>query len=116
MELDHNLYSRIGVAAPRLTWGDSDVYVPAIPSSDPHDYWMAFIKLKPGLKHPAVAAELQVLVDRFVRDDPRDFRRDREVASVTLNEGVLGRFSGPLGILFWTRCSPSAIHSATRSY
>ncbi|PYX51139.1 MAG: ABC transporter permease [Acidobacteria bacterium] len=100
IELDHNLYSVIGVAAPRFTWGDCDVYIPAIPSADPHDYWMAFIKLKPGVKHPAVGAELQVLVDRFVRDDPRDFRRDRKIAIVTLNEEVLGRFSGTLVLLF----------------
>src|SRR6202047_3166297 len=100
IELDHALYSVIGVAAPRFTWGDSDVYVPGTPTADPHDYWMAFIKLKPGAKHPAAAAELQVLVDRFVKDDPRDFRRDRKVAIVTLNEEVLGRFSGTLVLLF----------------
>src|SRR5713101_5224849 len=100
IELDHVLYSVIGVAAPRFTWGDSDVYVPGTPTADPHDYWMAFIKLKPGAKHPAVAAELQVLVNRFVKDDPRDFRRDRKVAIVTLNEEVLGRFSGMLVLLF----------------
>jgi predicted permease len=100
IELDHSLYSVIGVAAPRFTWGDSDVYVPGTPTADPHDYWMSFIKLKPGAKHPAATAELQVLVDRFVKDDPRDFRRDRKVAIVTLNEEVLGHFSGTLVLLF----------------
>jgi putative ABC transport system permease protein len=100
IELDHNLYSVVGVAAPRFTWGDSDVYLPALPTADPHEYWLSFIKLKPGAKHSAVAAELQVLVDRFVRDDPKDFRRDRKVAIVTLNEEVLGRFSGTLVLLF----------------
>src|SRR6266481_4031943 len=100
IELDHALYSVIGVAAPRFTWGDSDVYVPATPTADPHDYWMSFIKLKPGVKHGAAAAELQVLLDRFTKDDPRDFRRDRKVAIVTLNEEVLGRFSGTLVLLF----------------
>lgn len=100
IELDHALYSVIGVAAPRFTWGDSDVYVPAIPNADPRDYWMSFIKLKPGVKHATAAAELQVLVDRFVQNDPRDFRRDRKVAIVTLNEEVLGRFSGTLVLLF----------------
>jgi len=100
IELDHTLYTIIGVAAPRFTWGDSDVYVPAIPNSDPHDYWNAFIKLKPGVKFPAAAAEFQVLLERFVRDDPRDFRRDRKAAIVTLNEEVLGRFSGTLVLLF----------------
>src|SRR5467141_1037912 len=100
IELDHVLYSVIGVAAPRFTWGDSEVYVPGTPTADPHDYWMSFIKLKPGVKHGAAAAELQVLVDRFVKDDLRDFRRDRRVAIVTLNEEVLGRFSGTLVLLF----------------
>ena len=100
IELDHALYSVIGVAAPRFTWGDSDVYVPATTTADPHDYWLSFIKLKPGVKHAAAAAELQVLVDRFVKDDSRDFRRDRKVAIVTLNQEVLGRFSGTLVLLF----------------
>jgi predicted permease len=100
IQLDHNLYTVIGVAPLRFTWGDSDLYVPAMPSADPHDYWLSFIKLKPGVKHAAVAAELQVLVDRFVKDDAKDFRRDRKVAIVTLNEEVLGRFSGTLVLLF----------------
>lgn len=100
IELSHTLYTVIGVTPPRFTWGDSDVYVPAMPSADPHDYWMAFIKLKPGVKHAAAGAELQVLVDRFTHNDPKDFRRDRRVAIVTLNEEVLGRFSGTLVLLF----------------
>ena len=100
IELDHKIYSVIGVAAPRFTWGDSDVYLPGMPTGDPHEYWNAFIKLKPGVKYPAAAAEFQVLVDRFVRDDPRDFRRERQVKIVTLNEEVLGRFSGTLVLLF----------------
>jgi predicted permease len=100
IELDHKIYSVIGVAAPRFTWGDSDVYLPGMPTGDPHEYWNAFIKLKPGIKYPSAAAEFQVLVDRFVRDDPRDFRRERQVKIVTLNEEVLGRFSGTLVLLF----------------
>ncbi|HET6176805.1 MAG TPA: ABC transporter permease [Candidatus Sulfotelmatobacter sp.] len=100
LELDHIPYTIIGVVPPRFTWGDSDVYAPAMPTADPHDYWMAFVKLKPGVKHPAARAEFQVLVDRFVKDDPKDFRRERKVAIVTLNEEVLGRFSGTLVLLF----------------
>jgi predicted permease len=100
IQLDHKMYTVIGVARPRFTWGDSDVYLPALPTSDPHDYWMSFLKLKPGAKYPAVAAELQVLVERFTRDDPKDFRRDRKVKIVTLNEEVLGKFSGTLVLLF----------------
>jgi len=55
---------------------------------------MSFIKLKPGVKHPAAAAELQVLVDPFVKDDLRDFRRDRKVAIVTLNKKCWAAFLG----------------------
>jgi predicted permease len=100
IEMDHKLYTVIGVAAPRFTWGDSDVYLPSVPNADAHDYWLSFLKLKRGTKHPAAAAELQVLLDRFVKDDPKDFRRDRKVAIVTLNEEVLGRFAGTLVLLF----------------
>src|SRR5712675_2331507 len=100
IELNHKLYTVIGVTPPRFTWGDCDVYSPGMPSADPHEYWMSFIKLKPGVKHTAAAAEFQVLVDRFTRDDLKDFRRDRRVAIVTLNEEVLGRFSGTLVLLF----------------
>ena len=100
IQLDHKSYTVIGVTQPRFTWGDSDVYLPAVPNADPHDYWMSFIKLKPGAKHSAVAAELQVLVDRFTKDDPNDFRRNRRVAIVTLNEEVLGHFAGILTLLF----------------
>ncbi len=100
IELGHKLYTVIGVAPPRFTWGDADVYLPDMPSADPHDYWMAFIKLKPGVKRAAAAAELQLLVDRFTKDDPKDFRGGKRVAIVTLNEEVLGHFSGVLNLLF----------------
>ncbi len=100
IELDHTIYTVIGVVPPRFTWGDSDVYLPATPPSDPRDSWLAFIKLKPGVQYPKAAAELQVLLDRFVQVDPKDFRKDRRVAIVTLNQEVLGRFSGVLVLLF----------------
>jgi len=100
LELGHKLYTVIGVAAPRFTWGDSDVYLPGTPSADPRDRWLAFIKLKPGVQHAAAGAELQLLVDRFTKDNPQDFRTGKRVAIVTLNEEVLGRFSGTLNLLF----------------
>jgi predicted permease len=100
IELDHGLYTVIGVAAPRFTWGDSDVYLPDLPTVDPHDLWNAFIRLKPGVKHETAAGEIQVLLDRFTQSDPKDFRKDMRVSIVTLNQEVLGRFSGTLVLLF----------------
>jgi predicted permease len=100
IELDHTPYSIIGVATQRFTWGDSDVYLTANPTADPHDYWLSFVKLRPGTKHATAAEELQVLVDRISKVDPKDFRKDRKVAIVTLNEEVLGKFAGTLVLLF----------------
>ena len=100
IEIDHKLYTVIGVVPPRFTWGDSDVYIPATPTADPHDFWMAFIKLKPGVKHAAVAAQLQILVDQFTKDFSNMFRPGTRVTIVTLNEEVLGHFAGTLVLLF----------------
>ena len=99
IELDHQLYSVIGVAPPRFAWGDSDVYLPAVANADPHDYWMAFVKLKPGVKFPAAASEFQVLADQFAKLDP-NYPQERRATIVTLNEEVLGRFAGTLVLLF----------------
>src|SRR5437868_10428815 len=100
MELDHVLYTIIGVVPQRFTWGDSDVYLPANPTADPHEYWLSFIKLKPGTKFPAATAELQMLVDSFAKQDPKNYPQDRRAVIVTLNEEVLGRFAGTLVLLF----------------
>jgi hypothetical protein len=97
--LDGTVYTIVGVVPPRFTWGDSDVYLPATPSADPRDYWLAFVKLKPGTPYPRAEAELQVLVDGFARLDPQ-YPQGRRVRIVTLNELVLGRFAGTLVLLF----------------
>jgi predicted permease len=99
IELDHKIYTVIGVVPPRFTWGDSDVYLPATPTADPHDYWMAFVKLKPGVKFPAAQGEFQVIADQFAKND-KTYPQDRRATIVTLNEEVLGRFAGTLVLLF----------------
>src|SRR5271165_3076081 len=100
IELDRKLYTVIGVAAPRFTWGDSDVYVPYIPTGDPHDYRNSFIKLKPGVTLEAANAELQPLVLSFRDRDPKNYAPVVRTKTVTLNEQVLGQFSGTLLLLF----------------
>jgi predicted permease len=100
IELDHKLYTIIGVAAPRFTWGDSDVYVPYTPTGDPHDYRNSFIKLKPGVTLEAANAELQPLVLSFRDRDPKNYAPVTRIKTVTLNEQVLGQFSGTLMLLF----------------
>jgi predicted permease len=100
IELDHTPYTVIGVVPPRFTWGDSDVYLPALPSADPHYYWLSFIKLKPGAKYAAAQAEMQSLVDRFAKEDPKGYPQDMRVKIVSLNEQILGRFAGTIVFLF----------------
>ncbi|HEY4899872.1 MAG TPA: ABC transporter permease [Terriglobales bacterium] len=100
IELDHKLYTIIGVAAPRFTWGDSDVYVPYLPTADPHDYRNSFIKLKPGVTLQAAQAELEPLILQFHERDPKGYPPVTKIKVVTLNEQVLGQFSGTLMLLF----------------
>lgn len=100
MELDHALYTIIGIAPPRFTWGDSDVYLSATPTADAHDFWLSFIKLKPGTSYAAAASELQSLVDRFAKDNPATYPQNAHATIVTLNEEVLGKFAGTLVLLF----------------
>ena len=100
IELDHKVYTIIGVAAPRFTWGDSDVYVPYIPTDDPHDYRNSFVKLKPGVTLEAANAELQPIILSFKDRDPKGYAPVVSTKTVTLNEQVLGQFSGTLMLLF----------------
>ncbi len=100
IELDHKLYTVIGVAAPRFTWGDSDVYIPAIPTADPHDYRNSFIKLKPGVSLEAARAQLEPIIFQFRDRDPKGYAPVTRVKVVTLNEDLLGQFSGTLLLLF----------------
>ena len=100
IELDHKLYTVIGVVPPRFTWGDTDVYLPGLPSADPHEYWLAFVKLKPGVNRKAATENFQSLLNAFTKSDANDFRKDRHVQIVSLNEQILGKFSGTLVMLF----------------
>lgn len=100
IHLDRASYTVIGVASPRFTWGDSDVYIPTQFKADPHYYMPAFLKLKPGASFPEVAGELQPLVDAFAKQDPRNFPQNAKVVIKTLNEEVMRGFEAPLLVLF----------------
>lgn len=99
LELDHKIYSIIGVVPPRFTWGDSDVYLPGVPTADPHEYWMAFVKLKPGTPFKKAEGEFQALAENFARLDGT-YPQERHAKIVTLNDEVLGKFAGALVLLF----------------
>ena len=95
LELDHKLYTVVGVVPPRFTWGDADVYAPAVPTADPHDYWLAFIKLKPGTNLKVATSMFQSLLDAFVKGDPKDFRQNRRVKLCRSTKKSWVSFPGP---------------------
>ena len=100
IELDHAAYTVIGIAPPRFTWGDSDIYMIAPPNPNAHDYSLAFIKVKPGVSYSALAAQIQPVVDHIAHSDPQFYPQNRKVAIVSLNQEILGKFQGALVFLF----------------
>ncbi len=100
IELDHVPYTVIGVASPRFTWGDSDVYIPSTFNADPHAYMSAFLRLKPGTSFAAAAAALQPLVDTYARQDPTNYPQNTKVRIQSLTEEAMHGFKTPLLVLF----------------
>ncbi|MGB6496001.1 MAG: ADOP family duplicated permease [Candidatus Acidiferrum sp.] len=90
IELDHALYTVIGVMPPRFTWFDSDFYLPGRPTADAHDIWMAFPKLKSGTRFPTAEAELQALVVGFAKEEPDLYGQNPLVRIVAVNGDVWG--------------------------
>ncbi len=100
VEVDRTPYTVIGVASPRFTWGDSDVYIPSNFSADPHHYMNAFLKLKPGVSFALAASQIQTLFDTFTKLDSERVPQGEKVGIKTLNEEVMNGFEAPLLVLF----------------
>ncbi len=69
----HKNYTIVGVAQPRFTWGDADVYLPLKLTADPSRGYYVEVKLKPGVSHAAVDAEFQSLFEQFAKETPKHF-------------------------------------------
>src|SRR5664279_3115119 len=65
IELVHKPYTIVGVAQPRFTWGDGDVYLPLKITANPSRRYQVDTKLKPGVSHAAADAEFQALFEQF---------------------------------------------------
>lgn len=100
IELNHALYTVIGVAPRRFAWSDCDVYLAANPPADPHDFWLCFLKLKPGASRDVAAQQIQALVDRFKAADPSNYPSDARIVVTALAENSLGNFRGTIFLLF----------------
>jgi predicted permease len=94
IQLVHKNYVIVGVAAPRFTWGDADVYLPLKLSADPSRTYQIDTKLKPGISHATANAEFQSLFEQFATETPKHFPVDGFRMAV---QGLNERFVKELG-------------------
>jgi putative ABC transport system permease protein len=94
IQLVHKNYAIVGVAQPRFSWGDADVYLPLKITADPSRGYYVGVKLKPGVSHSAIDAEFQSLFEQFAKETPKHFPTDGFKVNV---KGFNERFMKELG-------------------
>ena len=101
MQLVRKNYTIVGVAAPRFTWGDGDVYLPLKITQDQARSYYAGVRLKPGISHAQADAALQPLISAFASETPTHFPHEAlRTHVVGLNEDFLKQLGGTLYLLF----------------
>jgi putative ABC transport system permease protein len=73
IQLVHKPYQIVGVMPPRFRWGDVDLYLPLKVTRDPHIYFGASIKLRPGVTTAQANAELQPYLEQFAKESPERY-------------------------------------------
>jgi predicted permease len=101
LQLVRKTYTIVGVAAPRFTWEDADVYLPLKVTQDPTRAYYVGLRLKPGVSHQAASAALQPLIEQFAKQTPKHFPNNRfKFTVVGLNDDFKKRLGGTLDLLF----------------
>lgn len=100
IQLTHKSYTIVGIARPRFTWGDGDVYLPWKFTADPARTVMPMVRLKPGVSHAAANAEFQSFFELFAKETPTHFPEHFKTAIQGLNDQFLERLGGSLSLLF----------------
>jgi predicted permease len=101
MQLVHKNYTIVGVAAPRFTWNDAEVYLPLKVTQDQVPSYLTELRLKPGVSHAAAAAALTPLIHQFAKETPKHFPLDAFTFEVAgLNDDFIKQLGGTLALLF----------------
>ena len=101
LQLVRKTYTVVGVAAPRFTWGDADVYLPLKITQDRTRSFYVGLRLKPGVAHPAADSALQPVIEQFRKETPAHFPTGRfKLHVVGLNENFVKQLGGTLYLLF----------------
>jgi len=100
LQMVHKNYRVVGVAPPRFTWGDTDVYVAQKVTADPVLSFNCEIRLKPGVTHEQANAALQPLFEQFAKETPKHFPQEKFRLHVRgLNDDFLKQLGGTLYLL-----------------
>ena len=100
VQLVHKNYTIVGIAAPRFTWDDADVYTPLKITQDLTRAYYVGIRLKPGVTHERANAALQPLIDQFQKETPKHFPPGHFRMHVEgFNEDFLRQIGGTLYLL-----------------
>jgi putative ABC transport system permease protein len=100
LQLVHKTYTIVGVAPPRFTWLDGEVYIPLKRVQDPGKRFFVFIRLRPGVSRAAADAEFQPLLEQFAKAAPNRFPDKFHVHILGLNEWTEKHLGGTLYLLF----------------
>jgi len=94
-------YTVVGVAAPRFTWDDADVYLPKKITQDQKLGYYVGVRLKPGVTHSQADAALQPLIQQFAKLTPDHYPKGEiRFHVVGLNEDFVQKLGGTLYLLF----------------
>lgn len=100
LQLVRKNYTIVGVAAPRFTWDDGDVYLPLKINLDPVRAYYVGLRLKPGVTHQMADAALEPLIRDFVKETPKHFPSDQfKFHVVGLNDDFVRDLGGTLYLL-----------------
>jgi predicted permease len=100
LQLDHKNYEIVGVARPRFTWEEGEVYLPLKLLREPGRTVIVDLILRPGVGKIMADAALQPLVEQFAQYMPNDFPDHFNVRVQGLNDWVLSSMGGTLYVLF----------------
>jgi len=101
IQLVRKNYTVVGVAPPRFTWDDADVYLPLKVTQDPTLGHYVGLRLKPGVTHEQANAALGPLIQQFAKETPKHFPREPfSFHVVGLNDDFIKQLGGSLALLF----------------
>lgn len=98
--IDHT-YTVIGIAAPRFTWDDSDVYLPKKITQETVPGYYVGLRLQPGVTHDQANAALAPLIDQFRQETPKHFPDEKmKFTVIGLNDDFMHDIGGTLYLMF----------------